>query len=109
MLNKSAFLTVKRHNPENLVFQHLPIKEKIKNPYKNNRLEHNIRRRESIIVDTWISVDIVETIKFIVFEVFEGFFCHNLEYNHDTEFVTDMFEKKEIHLSYKEKIYFKKT
>ena len=33
-LNRSAFLTVKYHNPENLIFQHLPIKEKIKNPYK---------------------------------------------------------------------------
>ena len=33
-LNRSAFLTVKYHNPENLTFQHLPIKEKIKNPYK---------------------------------------------------------------------------
>ena len=25
-LNRSAFLTVKHHNPENLIFQHLPIK-----------------------------------------------------------------------------------
>ena len=28
-LNRSAFLTIKYHNPENLVFQHLAIKEKI--------------------------------------------------------------------------------
>ena len=35
-LNRFAFLTVKYHNPENLIFQHLPIKEKIENPYKNN-------------------------------------------------------------------------
>ena len=38
-LNRCAFLTMKYHNPENLVFQHLPVKEKNKNPYKNNRLE----------------------------------------------------------------------
>ena len=31
-LNRSAFLTVKCHNPKNLVFQHLPVKEKNKNP-----------------------------------------------------------------------------
>ena len=28
-LNRSVFLTVKYHNPENLVFQHLRVKEKI--------------------------------------------------------------------------------
>ena len=31
-LNRSAFLTIKYHNPENLIFQHLPVKEKVKNP-----------------------------------------------------------------------------
>ena len=31
-LNRSAVLTIKYHNPENLIFQHLPIKEKINNP-----------------------------------------------------------------------------
>ena len=35
-LKRSAFLTVKYHNPEKLIFQHLPIKEKIENPYKKN-------------------------------------------------------------------------
>ena len=30
-LSRSAFLTVKYHNPENLVFQHLPTKEKNNN------------------------------------------------------------------------------
>ena len=38
-LNTSAFLTVKYHNPENLMFQHIPIKEKVKNSYKNNRIK----------------------------------------------------------------------
>ena len=31
-LNRLALLTVKYHNPENLVFQHLPLKENVKNP-----------------------------------------------------------------------------
>ena len=33
-LNRSAFLTIKYHNPQSLIFQHLPIKEKNNNPYK---------------------------------------------------------------------------
>ena len=97
-LNRSAFLTVKYHNPENLIFQHIPIKEKIKNPYKNNRLEEINRMRNGIIIDTLTSVDIVEIVKCggVILEIYEGFFCHNLEYNPYTEFVTDMFEKRFI-------------
>ena len=81
VLNRSAFLTVKYHNPENLFFQHLPVKEKTKNPCKNNRLKEINRRRKSIIVDTLPSVDIVEIMKCggIILEVFEGYLCHNLE------------------------------
>ena len=95
-LNRSAFLTVKNHNPPNLIFQHLPIKEMIENPYKNNRLEEINRMRNGIIIDTLTSVDIVEIVKYggIILEIYEGFFCHNLEYNPYTEFVTDMFEKR---------------
>ena len=97
-LNRSAFLTVKYHNPENLIFQHLPIKEKIENPYKKNRLEEIIRMRNGIIIDTLTSIDIVEIVKCggVILEVYEGFFCHNLEYNLYTEFVTDMFEKRDL-------------
>ena len=97
-LNRSAFLTVKYHNPENLIFQHLPIKEKIENPYKNNRSEEINRMRNGIIIDTLTSVDIVEIVKCggVILEVFEGFFCHNLEYNPYTEFVTDMFQKRDL-------------
>ena len=97
-LNRSAFLTIKYHNPESLIFQLLPIKEKIKNPYKNNRLEEINRMRNGIIIDTLTSVDIVEIVKCggVILEVFEGFFCHNLEYNPYTEFVTDMFEKRDL-------------
>ena len=32
----------------------------------------------------------------VILEVYEGFFCHNLEYNPNTEFVTDMFEKWDL-------------
>ena len=91
-------ITVKYHSPENLVFQHLPVKEKIKNPYKNNRLEVINRMRKSIIIDTLTSVDFVEILIYggIILEVFEGFFCHNLQYIPYTEFVTDMFVKRHL-------------
>ena len=44
------------------------------------------------------SVDIVEIVKYggVILEVYEGFFCHNLEYNPYTEFVTDMFETRDL-------------
>ena len=97
-LKRSTFFTIKYHNPENLIFQHLPIKEKNKNPYKNNRFEEIDRMRNGIIIDTLTSVDIVEIVKCggVILEVFEGFFCHNLEYNPYTEFVTDMFRKRDM-------------
>ena len=97
-LNKCAFLTVKYHNPENLVFQHLPVKEKFENPYKNNRLEEINRMRSGIIIDTLSSVEIVEIVKYgcIILEVFGGIFCVDLEYNQYTEFVTDMFQKRNL-------------
>ena len=38
--------------------------------------------RNGIIIDTLTSVDIVEIVECGgILEVFEGFFCHNLEYN----------------------------
>ena len=65
--------------------------------------------RKGVIVDTLTSVDIVEVVKCggVTLKVFEGFFCYNLEYNPYTEFVTDIFEKKEIYINHKEKTYFK--
>ena len=97
-LNRSAFLTIKYHNPENLIFQHLPVKEKIENPYKKNRFEEINRMRNGIIIDTLTSVDIVEIVKYggEILEVYEGFFCYNLEFNPYTEFVTDMFQKRDL-------------
>ena len=96
-LNRSAFLTVEYYNLENLIFQHILVKEKIENPYKNNRLEKINRMRNGILIDTLTSIDIVEIVKCggVMLEVYESFFGHNLEYNPYTEFVTDMFEKRD--------------
>ena len=59
-------------------------------------MEEINRIRNGIKIDTLTSVDIVEIVKFggTILEVFEAFFCHNLECNPYTEFVTDMFEKR---------------
>ena len=64
--------------------------------------------RNGIMLDILTNVDIVEIVKSgaIILEVFDGFFCHNLEYNTYTEFVTDPFEKENC-FNHKEKIYYK--
>ena len=97
-LNRSAFLTIKYHDPENLIFQHLPIKEKTENPFKNNRFEEINRMRNGINIDTLTSIEIVEILQCggVILEIYEGFFCHNLYFNPYTEFVTDMFEKRDL-------------
>ena len=59
-LTRSAFLTVNCQNPENLIFQHHLVREKINKSYKNNRLEENKKMRNAIKMDTLTSVDIVQ-------------------------------------------------
>ena len=54
--DESAILTIKYYNPPGLIFQHLPIKEKIKNVEVN-------RMRNGYTVDTLTSVGIQETVK----------------------------------------------
>ena len=82
----------------NLLFEHVPIKEKIKNPCKKKRLEDINRMRNGLITDTLTSVDTVEIIKYgaFILKFFEGCFCHNLEFNPYTEIVTDVFEKRDL-------------
>ena len=49
-------------------------------------------------MDSLTSVDMAAIIKCggSILEVFEGFFCHNLDYNPYTEIVTDMFGKRDF-------------
>ena len=65
--DESALLTIKYYNPPDLIFQHLPIKEKV------NKLEVN-RMRNEYIIDTLTSVDIQEIVKIggKVIDVYEG-------------------------------------
>ena len=54
--DESAILTIKYYNPPDLIFQHLPVKEKVK------KIEVN-RMRKGYIVDALTSVDIQEIVK----------------------------------------------
>ena len=107
-VNRSAFLTVNYHNPKKLVFQRLPMKEKIKNPYKNNRFEEIKRMRNGILIDKLTCVGFVEIVECggVILEVYESFFSQNLDYNPYTEVVTDLFEKRDLFKSHAKK-YFK--
>ena len=65
--DESAILTIKYYNPPNLIFQHPPVKEKVK------KLEVN-RMRNEYIIDKLTSVDICEIVKIggKVIEIYEG-------------------------------------
>ena len=65
--NESAILTIKYYNPPDLIFQHLPVKE------KNKKIEVN-SMRNGFIIDTLTSVDIQEIVKVggQVIEIYEG-------------------------------------
>ena len=65
--DESAILTRKYYNPPNLVFQHLPVKEKVEN------IEVN-RMRNGYIIDTLTSVDIQEIVKIgeKVIQIYQG-------------------------------------
>ena len=65
--DESAILTIKYYNPPDLIFQHLPVKEKVK------KIEVN-RMRNGYIVDTLTSVDIQEIVKIggRVVQIYQG-------------------------------------
>ena len=75
-INRNAFPTANYHNSENLIFQHLPINEKIINPYRTNRFEGIIRLRNRIVMEILTSVDIVKIVECggNILEIYEGFF-----------------------------------
>ena len=54
--NENAILKVKNHNPTDVIFQHLPVKEKVKN------IEGNLMRN-GYIKDTLTSVDIQKIVE----------------------------------------------
>ena len=67
VVDESAILTINYYDPPNLIFQHLPIKEKVKN------IEVN-RMRNGYIIDTLTSLDNQEIVEIggKVIEIYEG-------------------------------------
>ena len=65
--DESAILRIKYYNSPDLIFQHLPVKEKVKNVEVN-------RMRNGYIIDVLTSVDICEIVKIggKVVEIYEG-------------------------------------
>ena len=65
--DESAILTIKYYNPPDLIFQHLPLEEKVK------KIEVN-RKRNGYVIDTLTSVDIQEIgkIGLKVIQIYEG-------------------------------------
>ena len=65
--DETAILTIKYYNPPNRIYQHLPVKEKVKNVEVN-------RMRNGYIIDTLTSIDIQEIVKIggKVIEIYEG-------------------------------------
>ena len=61
-------------------------------------MEEVNRMRNGTVVDNLTSVDIVEIVKCggVILEVYEGFFCRNLEYILYTGFITAMFKKRDL-------------
>ena len=54
--NETALLKIKYYNPPDLIFQHLPVKEKVKNIEVNGI-------RNGYIIDTLTSIDICEIVE----------------------------------------------
>ena len=65
--NESGILRLKYYNPPDLLFQHLPVKENVKNIAVN-------RLRIGFIIDTLKAVDICEIVKIggKVIQIYEG-------------------------------------
>ena len=83
----SAILKIKYYNPKNLIFQHLPVKEKV------NKIEIN-RMRNGYITQVLTSVDIQEIVKIggKVIQIHEGVICReNFEVSPFEKIIDELF------------------
>ena len=94
-LNKTGFFKVKYHNPENLILQHMAVKEDVYNETKN-KYENVNRFRNGDITQHLTSVDIEEVVRVggVIKKFYEGFICDNLDYNPFEEYILDMTAKR---------------
>ena len=91
---KSAILKIKYYNPNDIVLQHIPVKEEV------NKVEVN-RLRNGYIIDVLTSVDIQEIVRIggKVIEVYEGvIYRENYKVSPFRDFIKNLFD---LRLKYK--------
>ena len=85
--HRGAILKIKYYNPESLIAQHIPIKEKV------NKIEV-FRMRNGYIIDTLTSVDIQEIVEIAgkVIRIYEGvIYCENFQKSPFREVIDKLF------------------
>ena len=93
-------------NPQKRIFQSVPIKDKVVNPYKNNIFKEINRSRNCVNSKKLNSANVLEIVKCgsVALEVFGGFIGHNMQFTPYAEFVNymiakrDRYEKQRKHL-----------
>ena len=87
-LKKTGFFNVKYHNPENLILQHMAVKEDVYDETKHE-CECINRFKNGDITQHLTSLDIEEVVRIggVIKELYEGFICDNLDYNPFKEYI----------------------
>ena len=92
---KTRFFKVKYHNPENLILQHMAVKEDVYIETKN-KSENVNRFRNGDITQHLTSVDIEEVVRVggVITEVYEDCISDNLDYNPFEGYILGMTVKR---------------
>ena len=94
-LNKSGPFDVKFYNPENIILQHISVKEQVFNAFKNKWEEVNFFRNGYIKQHlTSVNIEKVVRVGGVITEFVESFICENLDCNPFEKFVFDMTAKR---------------
>ena len=94
-LNKTRFPKVKYHNPENLILQHMAVKEGVYDATEHN-YECVNRFRKGDITQHLTNVEIEQVVRTggIIKQFYEGFFCDNFDFIPFKEHIPDMTAKR---------------
>ena len=103
-LNKSGFFDVKDYNPENIIFQHMSVREQVFNAIRNSWEEVN-RFRNGYIKQDLTSIEIEKIVRVGVIKTsfFEGFIFDEIDYNPFEKLVLDMTAKRNKYKKRKKK------
>ena len=93
--NKTGFFKIKYHNPENLILQHMAVKEDVYNETKH-KCECVNRFRNGDITQHLTGVDIDQVVRTggVIKEIYEVFICYNLDFNPFNEYILVMTAKR---------------